>query len=217
MWGMHSLHRRSRTILEVVAPAKARGSSKGEAGSLPAAAARSRPAQAEMGAWLTLLNGPVRALLCELSSILLMLQGFTSKSSGGSATWETLEKQSLAEKHLKEIDKNHNECDSPHDTGYLVSLCTPLSITQMNRGPLVTWNCLELAGVNPFTWLCPAVGHQTDSGHQCQGLLSYVLCWGQTVDLPLTIACKHTMDGHLWSSTTFGGRSRVWDGCKSVC
>lgn len=58
----------------------------GEAGSLPAAAARSRPAQAEMGAWLTLLNGTVGALLHDLSSIPLMLQGFTSKSSNGCAT-----------------------------------------------------------------------------------------------------------------------------------
>jgi len=47
---------------EAMAP-MARGSSEGEAGSLPAASARSRPAQAEMGAWLTLPNGMVGALL----------------------------------------------------------------------------------------------------------------------------------------------------------
>lgn len=66
-----------------------------------------------------------------------------------------------------ETDKNHSECDFPHDTSYLVSLCTPVSIATMYRGSSVTGNCLELAGVNPFTLLCPAVGHQTDSGLPC--------------------------------------------------
>lgn len=37
------------------------------------------------------------------------------------------------------------------------------------------------------------------------------------MDLPLTVACKHTMDGHLLSSATLFGRSRGWDGSKSVC
>lgn len=62
-----------------------------------------------------------------------------------------------------ERDKNRNECDFPRDTGYLVSVRTPTSITTAHRGPSLTGNCLEvelLEGVNAFPRLCPAVGHQ---------------------------------------------------------
>lgn len=82
---MHRLQGRSRAALEAVA-LMGRGSSKGEAGSLPTAAAGSRPAHEGTGAWLSLLNGIAGALLQGLSSIPLLLQGFISKSSDGCDT-----------------------------------------------------------------------------------------------------------------------------------
>lgn len=83
--GMHRLQGRSRAALEAMA-LMGRGSSKGEAGSLPTVAAGSRPAHEGTGAWLSLPNGIAGALIQGLSSILLMLQGFTSKSSDGCDT-----------------------------------------------------------------------------------------------------------------------------------
>lgn len=78
-------------VLEVVAP-RARGSYEGEAGSLPTAAARSGPAQAEMGSCLTLM-APL-----DHGSI-----SFHSSSLCCRVLCLSAEKPCIAEKHLTEI------------------------------------------------------------------------------------------------------------------
>lgn len=78
-------------VLEVVAP-RARGSSEGEAESLPTTAARSGPAQAEMDSCLTLMAPP------DHGSISFHPSSLCCKVLRLSA-----EKPCIAEKHLTEI------------------------------------------------------------------------------------------------------------------